>query len=284
MNHTLDSFVPMRGRIIEIKDLTPLERLYTINIGKWPEHMPGQIYATHVPGRGEAPISATSYGRPHLRLAIRCASGGEKPHTSPIGGVTHAIHKMKVGDQLGIRGPFGNGYPMEELKGRDVILAMTGIGIFPVWSAVEFVLSHREEFGRLFVYFGNRTAELFYPEELAALERVSDTTVGIAISRDPAWKGHKGHITQFIKNTKYDTSRTSVIMCGPARMFQDICEILTRQGVEPRHIHMSLERKMQCNGLGTCGHCRINHTLVCKDGPVYNYAWIIEENLWEAFK
>jgi len=222
---------------------------------------PGQFNMLYVPGYGEAAISISS--DPEDRTQIS--------HTVRfVGNVTRALSRVRPGDQVGIRGPFGSAWPMQNLKGRDIFIACGGIGLPPLRPAIFRILRNRAEFGKVTLLYGARTpAELMYTEEHEQWRKAGievETTVDRAESD---WTGRVGVVPMWFYQFRIDHRNTAVLTCGPEIMIRFVIfEALARR-VAPENIFVSLERNMKC-GQGSCGHCQIGPYFICKDGPVFS--------------
>lgn len=280
------------GEIVTIRRLTSLESIFTIRArrnGKVVRFgaQPGQFANIGLTGM-KVPISVTSMPEDHdgecFDLAIRNASGGSDGQAR-LGGVTHLLHKLKVGDHVDIEGPMGHGYPLAELCGQDIILIKSGIGYFPLRSLERHILAHREDYGRLFVFFGIKySSENYFPEEVTALEDDPSVHFQLAVSREENWPGYKGRVTGLVQALDIPhPSDTVAVLCGPDQLFRDICPMLTGRGLRADKIHMSMENPMSCmdgNPRGYCGRCAQQGVLICKEGPVISYERTLRQQLW----
>jgi NAD(P)H-flavin reductase len=188
---------------------------------------------------------------------------------------------LREGATVGIRGPFGKGFPVENLKGRDILFVAGGIGLFPLRSLINYVLDQRDLFGRVIILFGaRRPAERLFIDELTRWGARSDAefmeTVDVG---DETWKGNVGVITTLFPKFEIDSQKTTALIVGPPVMYRFAIAETKKKGVPDNEIILSLERRMKC-GVGKCGHCQINNVYVCQDGPVFTYAEI--KNLPEA--
>ncbi len=192
-----------------------------------------------------------------------------------IGKVTNALHNLRSGDKLGIRGPFGNGFPFDEIKGKNAVYVAGGIGLIPLRSSIVHVLQHREEFGRIILVYGARTPEeLMYQNNLREWESSEGFETYITIDNPvPGWNGETGFVHTLLDKANIPIKGTFAFVCGPPVMFNAVIDELTRKGLDEERIISTLERHMKC-GIGKCQHCSIGRTLVCTDGPVYTYRQI----------
>ncbi|MEZ4697039.1 MAG: FAD/NAD(P)-binding protein [Rhodothermales bacterium] len=225
---------------------------------------PGQFNMLYVFGVGEVPISISGdvSRRDVLVHTIR-----------DVGTVTHALGRLKKGDWVGVRGPYGRGWPMKIAKGRDVILAAGGIGLAPLRPAIREVLDNRDDYGRVVVFYGARTpGDLLYPKEVVKWRARLDAKVSVTVDRaDRTWHGNVGVITQLVSAARTDASRTIAMVCGPEIMMHYMRIHLAKLGIADEAIYVSMERNMKC-AIGRCGHCQYGGDFICKDGPVFTFA------------
>jgi NAD(P)H-flavin reductase len=228
---------------------------------------PGQFVMVYVFGVGEVPISVS--GPPEIPgepvvLTVRA-----------VGAVTRAICAVEPGAVLGLRGPFGNSWPVEAAVRGDVLVVAGGIGLAPLRPVVLHTLAHRADYDAVWVLYGARTPQdLLYTDELAAwgYELAVDVTVDAA---DPAWLGRVGVVPQLVAQADFRPAAVTAFVCGPEVMIHFTVEALRARGVPDERIFLSLERDMRC-GVGLCGHCQLGPTLICRDGPVYTQAQVAE--------
>lgn len=260
-----DIYRPDLATIRRTQKMTRLEMYYHVELdsGQPLGHQAGQFVEVSVAGIGEAPISISSApSRKGFELVVRNA-----------GNVTNALHQLKDGDKIGIRGPFGKGYPVDELKGQNVVFICGGLGLAPQRSFISHVLDHRAEYGDVEVLLGTKCFEdRFYCDELAQWGRRDDIhfveTLDAGCDR---WDGHVGVVTTIIPQVRTDLSRAYVLVCGPPVMYKFVLMSLAEARVPNNRIFVNLERRMKC-GVGKCGHCQMNDQYVCQTGPVYRYS------------
>lgn len=267
-------YAPRPAELVNVSELTSREKVFEFRLkdGKALGHRPGQFVEVSVMGIGEAPISISSSPTKDetFQLAIR-----------NVGDVTNALHNLQKGAIVGIRGPFGNGFPLEVLEGKDILFIAGGIGLFPLRSLVQYVLDRRSSFGRVILLFGARSpAERLFLDELAAWSKNPEIefleTVDIG---DESWKGNVGVITTLIPKVQFDPRKTMAVTVGPPIMYRFVIGELKKRDLPDENIILSLERRMKC-GVGKCGHCQINGVYVCQEGPVFTLAQL--RNLREA--
>jgi NAD(P)H-flavin reductase len=241
-------------------DLAPVD-------GAIPPFMPGQFNMLYLFGIGEVPISIS--GSPTQTTVM--------VHTiRAVGVVTHAMRQVRRGDVIGLRGPFGSAWPLEEANGNDVVVVAGGIGLAPLRPVLYHVLVNRKRYGRVVLLYGARTPDdLLYARELEQWRGRFDLDVQVTVdSAAPSWRGHVGVVTRFIARAMFDTENTVAMMCGPEVMMRFSVAELQRRGVAAENIFVSTERNMKC-AVGFCGHCQFGPTFVCKDGPVFRYDRIL---------
>ena len=224
---------------------------------------PGQFMMLSAAGSGEVPISIS--GDP--------GDPGVLIHTvRAVGLATEAICNARAGQTLGVRGPFGSAWPVEDATGADVVIAAGGIGLAPLRPAVLQLLANRERFRRLVLLYGGRTPDqLLFTDELS---RWAERGLEVHVTVDaagPEWLGHVGVVTRLIRRADLDEARSVALLCGPELMMRFTAVALIEGGLTADRIHASMERNMQC-GIGHCGHCQLGPTLVCRDGPVYRWS------------
>lgn len=226
-----------------------------------PPYIPGQFNMLYAFGVGEAAISIS--GDP--------TEGGPLLHTiRAVGHVTQALCDLRVGAALGVRGPFGAGWPMQAAEGADVLLVAGGVGLAPLRPALYQVLSQRARYGQVALCYGARTPDaLLYEAELQRWRGRFDLQVEVTVDHARApWAGHVGPVTNLLSRVRYDPTSTVALLCGPEVMMQYAVMELQRRGVPDGQLHVSLERNMKC-AIGLCGHCQLGPHFVCQDGPVF---------------
>jgi NAD(P)H-flavin reductase len=229
--------------------------------GTW--FRPGQFSMLWVFGVGELPISISGDPTESGRLVYTVRS---------VGKATNALVSRKVGDGVGVRGPFGTGWPIEAARGRDVIVVAGGIGLAPLRPVIYEVLKNREEYGRLVLLYGARSPrDVLYRRELATWARRRETQVLTTVDYGGlSWKGHVGVVTTLFKYERLQPARSLAMICGPEIMMRFVTRELEVQGLSRDNIYLSMERNMKC-AVGFCGHCQYGPHFICKDGPVFPY-------------
>jgi len=271
---TPETFIyqPQLAELIRVEPMAAKEKLFEFKFkdGKELGHKPGQFVEISLFGIGEMPISVSSSPtkRGSFDLAVR-----------NMGGATNALHNLEAGAVVGIRGPFGNGFPVESLKSKDILITAGGIGLFPLRSLIYYVLDKRSEFGRLIILPGCKCPEeRMYATELDKLHKRKDVEVLESVDRCECtedWITNVGVVTTLFPYVHVDPQNTFAIMVGPPVMYKFVVAECKKKGIPDDQILMSLERRMKC-GVGKCGHCQINNVYVCQEGPVFTYTQIQE--------
>jgi NAD(P)H-flavin reductase len=223
----------------------------------------GQFNMLYVRGIGEVPISISGDpARPEVLVHT----------TRAVGAVTKAMRNLKKGEVLGVRGPFGIGWPVEPAVGHDVVIVAGGIGLAPLRPSIYQLLSRRDRYGKIVLLYGTRTpADILFRKELEAWRARLDVEVYVTVDRAAErWHGNVGVVTKLIPKAAFDPSRAIAMVCGPEIMMRFTALALEKRGVGTDHIYLSMERNMKC-GIGLCGHCQFGPTFICKDGPVFRY-------------
>ncbi len=260
-----DLYLPVMATITDVKKMTDLETLYTVELPEGRElgHGPGQFVQVSIFGVGEAPfsISSSPTRRGVFEMGIR-----------KVGMLTEVLEGYRPGTKIGIRGPFGTGIDLTAFEGRDVLIVAGGIGLVPMRSMINYVIDNRDHFGRLIICYGSRSdEELLFTDELAQWEKDPKIEYHVTVDKgSPDWQGNTGVITTLIPGLDLDLENTVCCVCGPPIMYRFVLLALKSRVLPERNIWMSLERRMKC-GVGKCGHCQINNSYVCQDGPVYHY-------------
>ncbi len=227
---------------------------------------PGQFNMLYLFGVGEVPISIMSdpADRDGIGHAIRVA-----------GRVTRGLSELKAGDKVGLRGPFGRGWPLQEMGGNDIVLVTGGLGCAPVVSVIHYVMKRRERFGKLVIIQGVKHADdLIWREQYDRWARMPDTQVLVAASEGAAlWPWHVGRVTEMFGLARFNPARAAALMCGPEGMMQAAAELLLERKLPESRLFLSMERNMQC-AVGRCGHCQFGGSFVCRDGPVFSWGQV----------
>ncbi len=267
---TKDLYTPVIATIDSVEQLTATEKRFHIILphGEELNHKPGQFVEVSIFGFGEAPISISSSPtrKPGFELTVR-----------RVGRLTEKMHTLQPGAQIGIRGPFGNGFDVNYFKGKDVLFVAGGIGLAPLKSLIEYTLDERDQFKRIIILYGTKNpSEILYPAEIEAWKERGDVEFHMTVDRaDASWKGKVGVITTLIPPLDLDVENTIAAIVGPPIMYKFVVMALKAKRLPDANMFLSLERRMKC-GVGKCGHCQINNSYVCQDGPVYHFPRIKE--------
>jgi len=268
-------YAPEFARLTSVKPVTELEKLFTVELpgGKSLNHEPGQFVMLSIPGVGEAPISITS--------SPSRSNGTFELCVRKMGNVTGVLHTLNSGDMVGIRGPYGHGFPIDKMRGKDMLFAPGGLGLAPLRSLINQVLDERADFGRVIILYGaKRPAELLFRDELDQWAARDDVEFHVTVDRaEGDWDGNVGVITTLFPKVSVDPHGTTAVTCGPPIMYRFVLMEMLGKGIPENHIYLSLERRMKC-GVGKCGHCQINGLYCCQSGPVFTYDQI--KNVPEA--
>lgn len=269
----LNLYVPTKAVIEKIKTQTHDTKTFTIRPanGEKFDFKPGQFNMVSLLGYGEAPISISSspYNRETFDHTIRF-----------VGSLTNTIEKYREGSIVGIRGPFGSSWPVEEAKGKNVLLVAGGIGLAPLRPFIMQMFHDRNSYGKIQILYGARgTCELLFTDEFDEWKKHPDTELDLTVDKleeGEKWDNNVGVVTTLYEMTKakmkdkIDPANTIAVICGPEIMMRFAGRGLLERGFYMPQIYLSMERRMKC-GVGKCGHCQIGSKFVCKDGPVFRY-------------
>ncbi|MEW6331055.1 MAG: FAD/NAD(P)-binding protein [Pseudomonadota bacterium] len=225
---------------------------------------PGQFNMLYLHGVGEVPISIVSDPEDEKLF----------DHTiRVVGRVTRGLEQLQARDRLGMRGPYGRGWPLKQAEGHDVMIITGGLGCAPVVSVINYVIRRRDRFRRLIIMQGvKHSDDLIWRSQYSQWSKLRDTQVLVAADVGVAlWPWHIGRVTELFDQVVFEPSQAMIMMCGPQGMMQVAVEHLLRRGVAEDHVYLSMERNMHC-AAGLCGHCQYGGKFVCKDGPVFSYS------------
>ena len=266
-DYNLDTLIPKVGIITGITQETPDVKTFRVNApdgGKLFEHMPGQCAMLCAPGISEAMFSITSSptNKEYQEFSIK-----------KCGELTSYLHDLQVGDEITVRGPYGNNFPVDtELKGKNLLFIAGGIGLAPLRSVINYVLDNRADYGTVDILYGSRSAD-----DLVKLEEIQtewanaeNVNVHLTIDREQeGWDGHVGFVPSYLKELNFTTDKTALV-CGPPIMIKFVLQGLKELGFTNEQIYTTFELRMKC-GVGKCGRCNIGSKYVCKDGPVFRF-------------
>jgi NAD(P)H-flavin reductase len=262
-----NDYIPKLAKIVEIKEEVNGERSIKTFRTRFTNrnsfsHQCGQCAMLSVFGKGEAMISISSspLNKEYLQFSIL-----------KMGRVTSALHTMEVGDIIGIRGPYGNSFPLDNWKGKNLIFIGGGIGLAPLWSVLQTALGKKEDYGKLSLYYGARSSkDIVYKDELENLKDEMPVFLSVD-NEEPGWKGFIGFVPHNLLEKQPPSTDAIAITCGPPIMIKFTIKALKDLGFTDDQIYTTVENKMKC-GIGKCGRCNIGPHYVCKDGPVYSWA------------
>jgi len=266
----VDPYGFKKVRIVDIEDLAPDHRMFTLKFldpeeAETFDFIPGQFIMLTIPKAGEIPLSICSSPTRKGFIQITVRKTGRK---------TNYLYTLREGDILGVRGPYGNGFPMDLMRGHNVVIIAGGLGMAPLRSVLWYILDNRQDYKEVYLLYGTRSYELvLYKEELKRLRQRSDIKTLFALDRfqteeDRGWADVEGFIPSLIPMVEVDPSDTYAAVCGPPVAYKFIGAELIKNGYHESKIFVSLERKMEC-GIGKCGHCQVGYKLTCVDGPVF---------------
>jgi len=272
------TYRPRPAKVIKIIDEAPGIKTFRLRFEMQKDRkrfsfLPGQFGLFSLMGIGEATFSMCSPPRQKdIEISVR-----------NVGDVTNAMFSMQKGDVIGVRGPYGKGFPVGDIKGKDIVIVAGGIGFPPLASAVEYIIQRRKNYGKVYVYYG-----VHAPEDIVyryKKERWLKSGIKIFTTvekKTGGWRGPVGLVTDGLKKLKLaDVQNAAGLSCGPPIMLKFVSQELRTLGLEPDSIFLSLERLMQC-GIGKCGHCNIGDKYVCRDGPVFSLSELryMQEDVW----
>jgi sulfhydrogenase subunit gamma (sulfur reductase) len=262
-------YLPTLAWISKVQQMTATEKFFTVELprGQSLGHKPGQFVQISISGIGEAPISISS--------SPSRSNGKFEMCVRKVGDVTTALHNMTEGAQIGVRGPYGRGFPVEQFEGRDILVAAGGLSLAPVRSVINQIFDNRKKYGRFIILYGAKNpGELLFQEERDEWKKRSDVEFLETVDKGtPEWTGNVGVITTLFPKITINPRNTVAITEGPPIMYRFVLMELLGKGIPEDQIWVSLERRMKC-GVGKCGHCQLDHFYCCQHGPSFNYAEI----------
>ena len=265
---------PIRAKITGVISETPTIKTIRIVPEEPITFETGQFIELTIPGIGEAPFTPSS--RPAMKDIMEIT-------IMSVGKVTEKVHELKKGDIVGVRGPFGKGYPIDSFKGKEILVVGGGCGFAPIRSLMYELFDRSGEFKKLFFRGGCKTPqELLYRSELGDWAKRKDLDIKLTVDKgDSEWKENVGVVTTILDGVEMDYESGIAIVCGPPVMMKFSTKKLIEMGFKEENIYLSMEKNMSC-GIGKCGHCRIGTYYVCKDGPVFTYDKIKNiSNIWD---
>ena len=264
-------YLPFKSVIKEVSNISSDVKLFKVLPEQKTDYIPGQFFMVSVWGAGEAPISVTSTRglQRHIEFAIK-----------KVGAVTTVLHKLKKGDNIWLRGPYGNGFNAGAAKKKDVVFIAGGIGIVPLRSLINFIQMRKKQYGKIFLLYGAKNpSEILFEKDLKTWNKKG---IGIILTVDvknESWKGNTGVVTGHLDRVKTDFKNAYSYICGPDIMIEKTMKELTSRGMPDRQIITTLEARMKC-GIGKCGQCYHGIEYICTNGPVYTYEEIKKRRVY----
>jgi len=265
---------PIEAKLEDIITESPTIKTFVLRCKEHFEFTTGQFAELTLPGVGEAPFTPSS--NPNIKDKIEMT-------IMNVGRVTSLLHNSPTNISLGIRGPYGKGYPLEDFFGKDILIVGGGVGLAPLRSLLFSLFDQITKFNKIVLRYGARTpSDMIYKDALPQWAKKSKvdlvTTVDVG---EPGWQGNVGLVTTILKDLPVDLNKSVAIVCGPPIMMKFVTLKLLDLGFQPPQIYLSMEKNMSC-GLGKCGHCRIGKYYICKDGPVFTYEQLKDiHDIWD---
>jgi sulfite reductase subunit B len=269
-------YVLKKAKILWIKSLTEKDKIFKLAFEDktYLDFEPGQFVMVSLMGIGEVPISICSspLNKDYFEICVRA-----------VGKVTNSLHKLHAGKIIGIRGPYGNGFPLRILEGNDLLIIAGGLGLTPLRSLILYIIDNRRDFGKVHILFGCKTPkDLLFEDEIINWTTRLDLHFACTVDKaDPDWKGNVGLITSLIPGVDLDPVKTYAVVVGPPIMYKFVIKELLAKNLPAEQILLSFERHMKC-GIGKCGRCQIQNLYCCIDGPIFNFKEIM--NMPEALE
>ena len=266
-HHTKNPYLPHLAALQVVRDEGPGLMTFEAafqdpEIAETFTYMPGQFLEVSVFGQGEAPFGLASCAGPNrpVRFSVQ-----------KMGRVSGALHGLSVGNVIGIRGPFGNGFPMLEHRGKNMVIVAGGIGLPPLRSVIDYILEHRADYGEVLVVYGARSPSLLaYKDKLEEWGQSDQLKLALTVDKgDETWTGHEGFVPQYVEELAPSPENAVLYTVGPPIMIHFVLLTLKNLGWPPAQVFASLEAKMKC-GFGKCGRCNLGPKFVCMDGPVFS--------------
>jgi len=268
-------YQPVAGEITEIIDESPTIKTFVVAPAEPIKFRTGQFVELTLPGEGEAPFTPSSSPAVTEKMEITIMKAGR---------VTSLLHQCQVGQEVGVRGPLGNGYPVDDFVGKEVYIVGGGVGLAPIRSLFLTLVDRIKDFKKIVCRYGARTPEDFiYKKSLfGPWQQIDGVDMKLTVDQaDDGWDGHVGVVTSILNRDDVKTSDAVAVVCGPPIMMKYATLKLLDFGFDPAKIYLSMEKNMSC-GVGKCGHCMIGKYYVCKDGPVFTYEQIKKyPNMWD---
>ncbi len=257
-------YQPVKAKVLEVIEETPTIKTLRLKPEVDFSFKAGQFVSMTVYGVGEAPFTPSSspFEKDYIELTVM-----------KVGRVTEAIHALKPGDEVGIRGPFGRPYPLEKFEGREVFIVGGGVGLAPLRALLLALLHHKERYKGIYLRYGARMPKgIVFKKEIEEWKKLIDVEVTVDVA-DETWKGKVGVVTVLLDEIPVDVKTAVAAVCGPPIMMHYVNLKLLEKGFREENIYLSMEKSMSC-GIGKCGHCQMDNYLICRDGPVFTWAQI----------
>lgn len=261
----VNAFESIRTKLLEVITESPTIKTFVLDCGGDFEFKTGQFVEVGLAGVGEGPFtpSCSHYTKNPIEITIM-----------KTGYMTEKIHQIRKGAEVILRGPYGNGYPLEKFEGKHILIVGGGVGLAPLRSLFLTLVHDIERYNGITVCFGARSPEdLIYKEQLKEWSKIKGVNLSLSVDKVPKgqkWSGNVGVVTTLLKPLELDVENTIAAVCGPPIMMKFTSLSLLEKGIAPSNLYLSMESKMYC-GVGLCRHCTIEHYFVCKDGPVFTY-------------
>ena len=267
-------YQPLKAVIEEVIEETPTIKTFRLKPEGGFKFSTGQFIEMTVPGVGEAPFTPSSDPGISERLDLTIMNVGE---------VTSKLHSMRPGEVVGIRGPYGKGYPLDKFKGKDILIVGGGVGLAPLRSLLFSLFSTIDNYRKVVLRYGSRSPkDIVYKTLIPEWSKKDKVDILVSVDiGDPSWQGNVGLVTTILGDSPVDFTNTVGIVCGPPIMMKFVTLKLLDLGIKPADIYLSMEKSMSC-GLGKCGHCRVGKYYACKDGPVFTYEQLKDiHDIWD---
>ncbi|MBL7069026.1 MAG: FAD/NAD(P)-binding protein [Candidatus Omnitrophica bacterium] len=264
----------IEAEIIDVKDETPTIKTFVLKPKERISFKTGEFMEVAIPGFGEGPFTPSSNPKDDTKLEFTIMD---------VGRVTGALHRMKTGGVVGLRGPYGKGYPLGEFKGKEILIVGGGVGLAPIRSLIYALFNQLDNYKKIYLKYGAKTPpDIMYKDEVDRWSKDGRSDVKLTVDAgDAKWKGNVGLVTTILEDLKIDLNKSVSVVCGPPIMMKFVTFKLLEIGYKPEDIYLSMEKNMSC-GIGKCGHCRIGNSYACKDGPVFSYKTIKDyPNIWD---
>ncbi|MFC1599360.1 FAD/NAD(P)-binding protein [Candidatus Omnitrophota bacterium] len=270
----MDIYAPKKATVIKVVDETPTIKTLVFSPREDFSFATGQFVELTLPGKGEAPFTPSSDPGRKDEFEVTIMK---------VGRITELFHQAKPGDIMGLRGPLGKGYPLDQYVGREILIVGGGVGLAPLRSLIYALYSRIDDFKKVIICYGARSPEdIVYKNQIEEFKKPKEVEMRLTVDNgDPGWSGHVGLVTTILNDLPIDPKEAVGIVCGPPIMMKFATLKLKELGFQDSNIYLSMEKNMSC-GLGKCGHCRLGKFYVCKDGPVFTFDQIRNiEDIWD---